>query len=131
MREFEDVELKMERVIKLFPTNSNKSCIRMGIFEFPLDNGEATLLCAGLIREYWEHVFLDLRHSERCPTYEEMCYLKQYFFRKNEITLQIHPKQSEYVNACQHRLHLWRKVNITPLQEKKLKNKITKVFYIL
>lgn len=128
MKKFEDVELRMERVLNLFPAKSSKSSTRLGIFEFPLENGESTLLCSAVIRDYWEHVFLDLRKSDRCPTYEEMCRLKQYFFNENEIALQIHPKKSEYVNACQHRLHLWRKVTMTALQEELLRRKITKVY---
>lgn len=96
-------------------------------FEFPLEKQGCTL-CAGMKANDWEHVALDLDNIQRCPTYEEMCTLKEFFFRKDELTLQIHPKQSEYVNECPFRLHLWRNRSITHTAEKRLMKKIGNMY---
>lgn len=55
----------------------------------------------------WEHVSCSLR--KRCPTWEEMCKVKDMFFEPEEVVVQFHPRRSEYVNIHPHCLHLWRK----------------------
>ena len=57
--------------------------------------------------EGWEHV--SVSHKDRCPTWEEMCKVKDLFFNPEEVVVQFHPRQSEYVNVHPHCLHLWRK----------------------
>ena len=59
----------------------------------------------------WEHVSVSLtsnkRKVERCPTWEEMCYIKDLFWDEHETAIQYHPAKSEYVNNHQYCLHLW------------------------
>ena len=55
----------------------------------------------------WEHV--SASYSNRCPTWDEMCKLKEMFFKSEEVVVQYHPKQSQYVNIHPYCLHLWRK----------------------
>lgn len=57
----------------------------------------------------WEHVSVSLPH--RCPTWGEMCMIKNLFFNKDETVIQYHPAESEYVNAHEYCLHLWRPIN--------------------
>ncbi len=54
----------------------------------------------------WDHLSASL--STRCPSWEEMCQLKDLFFEPEECVMQLHPPQSEYVNNHPFCLHLWR-----------------------
>jgi hypothetical protein len=54
----------------------------------------------------WDHV--SVSHSARVPTWDEMCWVKQLFFRPDECVVQFHPKQSDYVNMHSNCLHMWR-----------------------
>lgn len=55
----------------------------------------------------WDHV--SIAFPNRCPTWEEMCKVKDLFFYDDETVIQFHPKKSEYVNKHPYCLHLWRK----------------------
>lgn len=56
--------------------------------------------------EGWDHVSVSL--SNRCPTWDEMCAVKDRFFDAEDCVLQYHPPRSRYVNAHPFCLHLWR-----------------------
>lgn len=56
--------------------------------------------------EGWDHVSISL--PNRCPTWPEMCLVKDMFFEDEEMVIQIHPKKSEYVNYHPYCLHMWR-----------------------
>lgn len=58
----------------------------------------------------WEHVSVSLPH--RCPTWEEMCYIKELFWSVSETVIQFHPKKSEYKNDHQFCLHLWKRIGV-------------------
>lgn len=53
----------------------------------------------------WEHVSISM--ADRCPTWEEMCYIKDLFWEPEETVVQYHPPKSEYVNMAKYCLHLW------------------------
>lgn len=55
----------------------------------------------------WDHVSVSL-DKQRCPTWEEMCFVKGLFFEDEEAVFQLHPPKSDYVNICDRVLHLWR-----------------------
>lgn len=55
----------------------------------------------------WEHV--SVSYSNRCPTWEEMCRVKEIFWYDSECAVQYHPPKSEYINNHPYCLHLWRK----------------------
>jgi hypothetical protein len=54
----------------------------------------------------WEHVSVSL--ANRCPTWDEMCWVKSLFWEDDETVCQFHPPKSEYVNFHQYCLHLWK-----------------------
>lgn len=54
----------------------------------------------------WDHVSVSWRN--RCPTWEEMCEIKKIFFYPEEICVEYHPAESEYVNMHPYCLHIWR-----------------------
>lgn len=57
----------------------------------------------------WDHV--SVSHERRCPTWREMCKIKDMFFDEEDTVLQIHPPKSTYVNDHPRCLHLWRNQN--------------------
>ncbi len=60
----------------------------------------------------WEHCSVSIalkgRDAMRCPTWEEMCYIKSLFWDEEDCVVQFHPAKSEYVNCHPYVLHLWR-----------------------
>lgn len=61
---------------------------------------------AGLALPAWEHVSVSL--PDRCPTWEEMCWVKALFFLDEECAIQFHPPEGVRVNRHNFCLHLWR-----------------------
>lgn len=64
----------------------------------------------------WEHVSVTImppnKKVSRCPTWEEMCFVKDMFFEKDETVIQYHPQKSEYISNHPYCLHLWKPVGI-------------------
>lgn len=56
----------------------------------------------------WEHVSVSLK--KRCPTWEEMCMVKDIFFREDECVAEFHPPKKDYVDLMPTCLHMWKKV---------------------
>jgi hypothetical protein len=63
----------------------------------------------------WEHVSARVKgtneKNDRCPTWEEMCWIKQLFWEDEECVIQYHPPRSEYVNNHSFVLHLWKRTD--------------------
>lgn len=59
----------------------------------------------------WEHVSVSPYKHSHTPTWDEMCSLKDMFFKEDEVVVQYHPVKSEYVNNMPNCLHLWRPIN--------------------
>lgn len=57
----------------------------------------------------WDHVSVSL--VNRCPKWDEMCFVKDFFFHPDECVIQYHPSKSNYVNNHPYCLHLWRPQN--------------------
>lgn len=57
----------------------------------------------------WEHVSVSL--PSRCPTWEEMCRIKDIFWNDDEPVIQFHPPKSDYKNLHLFCLHLWRRTD--------------------
>jgi hypothetical protein len=70
----------------------------------------------------WEHVSVHAyqeRHAipeaarrartlMRTPNWKEMSYVKRLCWDAEDVVMQLHPRESEYVNCHPHVLHLWR-----------------------
>ena len=54
----------------------------------------------------WEHVSVSTRG--RCPNWDEMCFVKKLFWAPDDVVIQFHPAESNYVNNHPYCLHLWR-----------------------
>lgn len=61
----------------------------------------------------WEHVSIAPLKRSYTPSWEDMCKVKDMFFRDDEVVIEYHPAKSDYVNNMTNCLHLWR-----PLTEK-------------
>lgn len=59
----------------------------------------------------WEHVSIAPFNRKYTPSWDDMCYIKDMFFKPEEWAVQYHPAKSEYVNIVENRLHLWRPIN--------------------
>lgn len=55
----------------------------------------------------WEHVSVSTQF--RSPTWQEMCLIKDLFWRDDEVVFQLHPARKDWINCHQFTLHLWRK----------------------
>lgn len=72
---------------------------------------ELAIISSGVDEEYgWEHVSVSTKH--RIPNWQEMCWVKDLFWEKDEVVIQYHPAEANYVNHHPNCLHLWR-----PLRE--------------
>ena len=56
----------------------------------------------------WDHVSVAPVRRNKLPTWDQMCKVKEIFFRDDEAVIQIHPPEAEYVNNMSNCLHLWR-----------------------
>lgn len=60
----------------------------------------------------WEHVSVRAFRGEgqqsRAPNWKEMSYVKRLCWDGEDVVVQFHPRESEYVNCHPHVLHLWR-----------------------
>ena len=63
----------------------------------------------------WEHVSVHAYRGFdgptlrlRNPTWKEMSYLKRLCWDAEDVVMQLHPRESLYVNCHPHTLHLWR-----------------------
>lgn len=56
----------------------------------------------------WDHVSVAPLKRSKLPTWEQMCKVKELFFKPDEAVIQIHPPVDEYVNNMSNCLHLWR-----------------------
>lgn len=58
----------------------------------------------------WDHVSVTPCNTKRktCPTWEEMCHIKDMFFEPDEWAVEYHPAKEDYVNNHALCLHLWR-----------------------
>ena len=47
----------------------------------------------------------------RCPSWEQMCSMKDLFWKDDEVCMQLHPAKKDYVNNHPYCLHIWRPIN--------------------
>lgn len=95
-----------EQEIAVYGTNGD-NC--NGVFKVFV-NGKS-FICIASNGGGWEHVSVHMTNQKRCPTWEEMCAIKDMFFEAEETVVQYHPAKSNYVNIHQYCLHLWRPLN--------------------
>lgn len=102
-------EIRKDRRLKteLISYNANEPGRFSFIGSFTFENGKEFHVIAGSDEDGWEHVSVDF--PWRAPTWDEMCVIKDVFWKDEEECIQIHPKKSQYVNIAENCLHIWRK----------------------
>ena len=75
-----------------------------GAFEMIINKSKAFIVASN--QGGWEHVSVSFKN--RIPTWEEMCYVKDLFFKEDEVVVQYHPRKEDYINNHKYCLHLWR-----------------------
>ena len=80
----------------------------MGAFFIQGPKGtQLKIISSGPDSEYkWEHVSVSCEH--RTPNWDEMCFVKDLFWREDECAMQLHPPKADYVNHHPYCLHLWK-----------------------
>lgn len=84
-----------------------------GIFRLrpPVSHAELTVIASDgygweFEGEPWEHVSVSL--PKRCPTWDEMTFIRLAFWRDDETVMQLHAMRSDHINVHPFCLHLWR-----------------------
>lgn len=85
-------------VIRHFGTAGDSTC---GVF-FP--NSQLKVIASS--GEGWDHVSVSRR--DRCPSWEEMEFVKRLFFKDDETAMQLHVPPTKHINNHPYVLHLWR-----------------------
>lgn len=82
-----------------------------GAFLIPKKNGKGKFACIAGEGAGWEHVSVRVIRDfeDHTPTWGELCEVKSLFWDPEDLVVQFHPPESEYVNTHPHVLHLWRK----------------------
>jgi hypothetical protein len=57
-------------------------------------------------RPRWEHVSVHV--DGRCPTWEEMEEVRDWFWVENETVVQFSVPRKDHINVHPHTLHMWR-----------------------
>lgn len=90
--------------IKTGKFGTDESYGNNGFFTFKIKGRELKVIASDELG--WDHVSVSLKH--RCPTWNEMCAIKNIFFEPSETVVQFHPPESVYINNHPFTLHLWR-----------------------
>jgi len=64
----------------------------------------------------WEHVSVSVTPDgrvARCPTWEEMDFIRNAFWDPEDIVVQFHPPASMKVNVHHYTLHMWRGIGLS------------------
>ena len=96
---------------------SDESYGNNGIFIITSLKLKRRLQCIASDGMAWQHVSVSV--AGRCPTWDEMCFVKSLFWDPEDCCMQLHPPESEWVNVHPHTLHLWRPIFVElprPLQ---------------
>ena len=77
-----------------------------GVFRLhsPVDSGTLTAIASS--GEGWDHV--SVSRPDRCPTWEEMEFVKRKFFKPDEVAMQLHVAVSDHISRHPNCLHIWR-----------------------
>lgn len=101
---------------KNHPYGSDDSVGNYGAFHIPFESVVLKVLASE--GESWDHVSVSL--PNRCPSWKEMCFIKNLFWDAEDCVIQYHPPKSIYKNQYQYCLHLWRpqkaKIPLPPLE---------------
>lgn len=113
MRSLEEVKKTTGIVIK----KEGRDGLAGSVFKTYLKNGK--LKIDNNIGEVLHFIFswgcgfehLSVSTPIKTPTWEQMCRMKEIFWKDDEVCMQLHPKKEEYVNNHEYCLHIWRPID--------------------
>jgi len=79
---------------------------------FRLRRGRVWLRVIVSVGGGWDHVSVTVGCGGRCPTWEEMCFVREVFFEDGVWVVQFHPPAGENVDEHRFCLHLWRPIGV-------------------
>ena len=47
----------------------------------------------------------------RCPSWDQMCAIKEAFWQDDECCMELHPAKKDYINNHPYCLHIWKPIN--------------------
>ena len=60
----------------------------------------------------WEHCSVSITDRyKRCPSWEQMCFIKNSFWNEDECCVEYHPAKKDYVNNHNYCLHIWKPID--------------------
>ena len=77
-----------------------------GAFQIPNPFTNKSFMVLASADYGWDHVSVST--PNRCPTWDEMCYVKNLFWDAEDTVMQLHVPTSDHVNNHQFTLHMWR-----------------------
>lgn len=98
--ELKRFQIKGSRVNQIYPLTEHSGAFRVYIGGRSFDVIASVDEGGG---EAWEHVSVCRPHSDKLPTWEEMCAIKDMFFEPEEECVQFHnhrPKLLAHLAAC-------------------------------
>lgn len=113
MRDLEEIKKTMGMKIK----GEKKNGFGGSIFPVEYKNGKAKI-----VQDYdkvlnfmfswacgFEH--LSVSTTVKTPTWEQMCKMKDIFWKEDEVCMQLHPAKENYIDNMPYCLHIWRPIN--------------------
>ena len=79
---------------------------------FTFQYKERSILCIASDKMGWDHVSVSIRGSKKPPSWDIMCKVKDMFWDKDEVVIQYHPAEKDYVNLHPGVLHLWKPIGV-------------------
>lgn len=100
-----------EQFRRSFPGYESGEGNPFGAFQIPGRHACGRMLniiaCDG-VETGWEHVSVSIMGSDKCPSWTEMCCVKELFWDDEETVIQLHPPKQDWISNHPGCLHLWR-----------------------
>jgi len=97
------------RVLEAGLHSSTAASGNNGWFAFKREGREVRCLASDGVG--WEHVSVSIQ-GRKMPSWNLMCYVKDLFWSKDDVVVQYHPAEEDYVNWHPACLHLWRPTDV-------------------
>lgn len=99
--------------------------VTYGSFQIPFEGKILRCVACDGTETGWDHVsihsFDPIFNKQRTPSWAEMCEAKRLFFNPEEVVIQLHVAEKDWISIHDHVLHLWRSVKEPiPLPPKEL-----------
>lgn len=106
----------INEILKNSRVKNHRKVVAFDAVDVSLRGGKSVACLFGHDEKGWEHVSVSpagskYERDQPTPTWDEMCQVKRIFWRDDEMVVQIHPQECEYLHGIggdTNILHLWR-----------------------